>query len=406
MIASSSLFTPINLQTVLSSLVLAGGLYLFLSGFRLLARQYQLLTTSASTIRGAALGLIEIHGKAAGPHIMPAPITGKPCFLYRTTAWRQRKDKRLEWEKVAEETRHVPFFIDDSTGQLLIEPFGADLDLHRDFREEYDQPFLLATTENIPPCVTSFLSRQGIASGSRLRVEEWAIKPDDVIFAAGTLAENPGVKVCPAEVDAVAPASVPREHESSSVRCGSSQIPPPDHAAAHPPAPQVIRLAASASASGSTQMGQQAKIAAALSRAGIANPAAWSSAPGPTTAFEESAPSTTLSVRSPLHLQELRVHEKHLDENQSHHDRPANYRPAEDRRLEDPPRDDHSSPAHFDLAPPFVLMKGADDPFVISFRSRKELVSALAGRCGTMIWGGAALTFFGLYMLGVGSSLP
>ena len=42
-------------------------------------------------------------------------------------------------EKVADETLHAPFFIEDSSGHLLIEPFGADLDLHCDFQQEIDR---------------------------------------------------------------------------------------------------------------------------------------------------------------------------------------------------------------------------------------------------------------------------
>src|SRR5450755_4524798 len=84
--ACLALFIPINYLTILSFIAVAGGLYFFFSGFRLLVRKRLLLSTPASRIHSAALGLIEVNGKAAGPHTMPAPITGKPCFLYRITA--------------------------------------------------------------------------------------------------------------------------------------------------------------------------------------------------------------------------------------------------------------------------------------------------------------------------------
>jgi hypothetical protein len=61
---------------------------------------------------------------------------------------------------------------------------------------------------------------------------------------------------------------------------------------------------------------------------------------------------------------------------------------------------DRSETVGFDLAPSIVLMKGENDPtFVISFRSQKEFVSALAWKSAGMIWGGAAITLLGLYML-------
>jgi hypothetical protein len=140
------------------------------------------------------MGLVEVNGTATGPHTMPAPITGKLCFLYHTTAWQQREGKKQEWEKVADETLHLPFFLDDTTGQLLIEPLGADLDLHRDFREEYATS-IFSSTDDIPPRVRAFLSRQGVASNRPLRIDEYSIKPDDTLFIAGTLTENPGIEV-------------------------------------------------------------------------------------------------------------------------------------------------------------------------------------------------------------------
>src|SRR5260221_3235252 len=193
-----ALFIPINELAILSLLAIAGGLYFFVSGFRLLARRRLLLTTPTSKIRSAALGLVEVNGKAAGPHTMVAPVTGKPCFLYQTTVWQQREGKNVEWDKIADETLHLPFFIDDSTGQLLVEPLGADLDLHRDFREEYVSSFfsssLSSDGDGVPPRVSVFLSRHGIAPARRLPVEDGSIKPEDALFVAGPLTENPATK--------------------------------------------------------------------------------------------------------------------------------------------------------------------------------------------------------------------
>ena len=196
-----SLFISINYLTILSSVAIAGGLYFFFVGFQLLARKRLLLTTPTSRIRSAALGPVEVNGMAAGPYTMSAPITGKSCFLYQTTAWQQREGRKQEWEKVADETLHLPFFIDDSTGQLLIEPLGADLDLHCDYRREFAASSfssgVFSKEDGVPPRVSVFLSRHGIVPGRLLRIEERSIKPEDVLFVAGTLTENPGVQVRP-----------------------------------------------------------------------------------------------------------------------------------------------------------------------------------------------------------------
>jgi hypothetical protein len=364
-----SLFIPINYLTILSSVAIAGGLYFFFVGFHLLERKRLLLSTPTSRIRSAALGLVEINGMAAGPYTMPAPITGKPCFLYQTTAWQQRDGKKQEWEKVADETLHLPFFIDDSTGQLLIEPLGADLDLHHDFREEYGASFFSSNLDDVPPRVSVFLSRHGIVPARRVRIEERSIKPEDALFIAGTLTENPGVQVRPFSLRSDVRTNDSRNDDS---RGDGPRNSAPNNFSEHLAAPQIVKLSGGAAPSTTQEMSQQAKIAAALTRAGITKPSAWSAAGVPyhSVAVEENAPPAPISAHA-----EERRHEAGLPENQL-------------------------KPSDFNLTPPVVLMKGANDPtFVISFRSQKEFVSALAWKSAAMVWGGAAITLLGLYML-------
>ncbi len=67
------------------------GVYLFYRGFRMLQRKRLILNTPASKIRSAAMGLVEISGLATGPYTMAAPITGMPCYYYRTMAWQWQR---------------------------------------------------------------------------------------------------------------------------------------------------------------------------------------------------------------------------------------------------------------------------------------------------------------------------
>lgn len=75
--------------------------------------------------------------------------------------------------------------------------------------------------------------------------------------------------------------SRPRTKQTSSspepISASPSSDSPALHASAQqePSAPQVVRLSLPPIAARSTEMTQQQKVAAALSRAGIANPAAW-----------------------------------------------------------------------------------------------------------------------------------
>lgn len=384
------LLIPIPTLAILSSVAIAGGSYFFVVGFRLLARQRSLLTTPTSKICSIGRGFVEVSGVAAGPCTTLAPITEEPCFLYHTTAWRQRDGAENEWEKVADETMHVPFFIDDSTGQLLIEALGADPELHPRFRGEY-APTLL-DSDDVPLTVSGFLSRHGIDLDRNLRIEERLIKADDALFVAGTIMENPGAQARPFSPRSdvgTDPRNPLREIVRDNVRkpIGNHgwRGPARNHSPEQFPAPEVIRLA-SAAASSTQEMTQQAKIAAALNRASPGNPEAWSLAglPNATVAIKENAPAT-ISARSKIRLPEVRLYEA---------------RPKEDRLKETRPNEAQSSSFDFDLAPPVILMKGSEDPrFVISFHSQQETVGATTWQAAAIVCAGTVIALLGLYML-------
>lgn len=396
-----SLFTPINSLRIVSSIAIASGSYFCFSGFQLLARIRFLLSTPSPKIRKAALGPVEVNGSAVGPHTMSAPITGQACFLYRTTAWRQTPDKKHKWEKVADETLHAPFFIEDSTGHLLIEPFGADLDLPCDFQQEFDQPSAspAARAGHIPLCVSAFLSRHAVASDCRLRVEEQMIKPKDALFIAGTLRKNPGI-----EVYASTPRSKlrPTFHDDdpshdrndirNDVRNPSLPVPTANNVSESVPAPQIIRLAAAAAAAGASashQMGQQAKIAAALTRAGIVKPEVWISTGVAYSRLSDNGASdndtTGKEGLRPIAIATSPRHDSHLHDVRIHDERP---------------REEQFQSTGLNTAPPVVLTQGPNNPtFVISFRSQKAGLRGLAWKCAGMICGGSAMALLGFYML-------
>src|SRR5258708_13483837 len=133
------------------------GIYLFIQGFRLLQRRRLILDTPFSKIRSASMGMVELSGLAVGPYTTIAPVTARPCYCYRTLVWEwKRQGKSDQWVKVAGECMHVPFFLDDNTGRVLVDPRGADLDLPRDFLEEFCHPFF-TTKHPHPPNVPTLL---------------------------------------------------------------------------------------------------------------------------------------------------------------------------------------------------------------------------------------------------------
>ena len=366
------LFIPFNRITLMACFAVAAGIYYFFRGFHLFATSRSLQHVPALSIRGASQGPVAISGMATGPYTLSAPVTGERCFLYQTTVWQQSEPNRsTEWKKVAEETLHLPFFIEDPTGQLLVEPFGAELDLHRDLSQEYGSPMSLSSQDNVPPRVSVFLTRHGITPDRPFRIEERSIQPDTPLFISGTITENPGIPVRPLRqgTDELQ-SDTPRGSDENSVALASR--------------PEIIRLASGAIPSSTLQMTQQGKIAAALTRAGITKPEAWAAAgvpfpgiPAEGLAVDEGTqPTTALTPQASVISASTSANELQND----------GAKP--------------DSAVGFDLNPPVVLMKAQDGPpFMISCHSQPEVVHSLGWKSVFMVVGGAGLTVLGLYVL-------
>jgi hypothetical protein len=93
-------------------------------------------------------------------------------------------DQTLEGQ--ANETLFAPFFVEDETGRIMIDPRGAQLDLPC----EYDEA---VSGYSMSQCTRRFLRRHGLSTSGDTRVSEYAIKPGDSLLAFGTLAENRGL---------------------------------------------------------------------------------------------------------------------------------------------------------------------------------------------------------------------
>lgn len=343
------------------------GVYLFYSGFRMLQRRRLILDTPASKIRSASMGLVEVSGLAAGPYTIPAPVTGVPCYFYRTIAWQLKQAGRnKEWEKVAEESLHVPFFLDDNTGRVLVNPQGAELDIHRDFHEEFSGSFF-GSHDDVPANVAMFLARHGVANDRKLKVDEYCIKPKNALFVVGTLTPNPGLEVTATPVETEVASTIEANRLNLNLPAGMAKK--IDQAKAsgasitvqrtvvvktihEGTSQEVIRLSSDAKPGSAAEMTQQGKIAAALTKAGITSPAAW--------AVAGAAMGT-----APGHSNGGAV---------------------------------ATGEADFDPRPAVVLMKGSHNPaFFISWRSQREVLQSLGWKSTAMIWGGPAVTLTCLY---------
>ncbi len=150
-------FDPVSLATEPALWAAAGivvGLYMFFRGFGLLRRKLLIQSVPSSTVRSAALGLVELSGTATGPYSVISPLSKTECYFYRAILPRHGD---------CQETLCVPFFLDDGTGKLLIDPRGAETDFEPSFSEDVEW--------DSAPC----------------------IRANDRLFVTGTLQDNPAI---------------------------------------------------------------------------------------------------------------------------------------------------------------------------------------------------------------------
>jgi hypothetical protein len=150
----------------------------FVRGFRLLQRKRLIMDIPRSTIRSAALGPIEISGKAVGPYTLVAPISRSDCLYYRVAVPSNPKGEQKNW-KMRELC--APLFLDDGTGKVMIYPAHCDLQIEAsEPREDYGKV-------GLAPAGLRF-------GGDAEFPEEYCIRPGDQLFVLGDLQENPWAK--------------------------------------------------------------------------------------------------------------------------------------------------------------------------------------------------------------------
>ncbi len=168
-----------------------GGVFLFFDGFRKLRYKRLILDTPLSKIHSASVGLVEVCGDPVGPRTLSAPVTGDPCYYYRVQVWQweeQDSGKSHSWKLRLDENSYVPFFLEDATGRLLIDPQNAEMELHPSFVNIVGASFF--QTRDMPENIRHFMLMRGFVPYDRIKIEEHIIRPGYPLFVFGTLGEN------------------------------------------------------------------------------------------------------------------------------------------------------------------------------------------------------------------------
>src|SRR3989442_15124456 len=84
------------------------------------------------------MGLVQVHGKAKGEELVESPVTRTPCLFYRVDIerWQSNSKGGGSWSHYKTGASGVKFYVEDATGQGLVEARGAEDDLMQTARRE------------------------------------------------------------------------------------------------------------------------------------------------------------------------------------------------------------------------------------------------------------------------------
>ncbi len=163
------------------------GVYGFFWGFKRLRRCRLIENIPTSTVRGMAMGLVELYGRAVQRIPLKSPLNQVDCVYYKYLVEKYvRSGKNGHWQKISSgDSSHVLFYLQDDTGRTLIDPARAELFIARDFC------FETGLGRSIPGTIVEFMDGQSLAyrtifGNHQLRFQEWVVRPQENVYVLGS----------------------------------------------------------------------------------------------------------------------------------------------------------------------------------------------------------------------------
>lgn len=152
--------------------------------------------TPTSKVRSAAAGLVELFGRALCKDDMKSPVSLAKSAYWRLHGEYYKSGKHGGWRTIFQRSSSTPFYLEDDTGKMLIDPKGAEIDIPQDFQctgHISDKGFLgiipqqqldkkvLDLIERDPEIGNSFRAH----SGRQFRITEYYIAEGDPLYVFG-----------------------------------------------------------------------------------------------------------------------------------------------------------------------------------------------------------------------------
>ncbi|MBI5629725.1 MAG: hypothetical protein HY921_02440 [Elusimicrobia bacterium] len=168
-----------NFKLMLYALV--GGPAAVAWGLDSIRRKRLIENTPTSKVRSAAMGLVELSGRARRKFELLDPISRLPCCWWKSVVQEfVESGKNSHWRDIREICSPGLFYLEDETGRVLIDAHGAELTA-----EEY----VLHITDSNWPRLAPVLMTWGVSSGpgSKMRVKQQTVYEMNPLYVLGEL---------------------------------------------------------------------------------------------------------------------------------------------------------------------------------------------------------------------------
>ena len=171
-------------------ILLFGGLYMFYVSLKNLKLKRLIENIPTSRMRSVAMGLAELKGKIeVNNKILEDPFDKKKCVFWRVhIEERVKRGKHGKWITRHKAKDHVPFYISDESGSVLVKLKGANMD---DVRRDSQYETALLFSEKLPLNVQNYCNKnrirfRGVFGGKkRMRCRITYLEPNDNIYVLG-----------------------------------------------------------------------------------------------------------------------------------------------------------------------------------------------------------------------------
>ncbi|NQT18158.1 MAG: hypothetical protein HQ592_00530 [Planctomycetes bacterium] len=191
---------------IICSVAAVVGIGIFFYGFNRMHRYRMIQDTPTSKVRSIAMGLVEIYARAVPERCMQTAYSSIDCVYYKYVIKEYRrhgsgKHTSYRWDRLESDEMLIPFFAADETGQVYVDPTGAEFNLR--VKKLYLQKAGLGSllslilpgrrTEDselieLDPEESGFFRMYSV--GDR-KYFEYFIEPDEQMYVLGTAANSP-----------------------------------------------------------------------------------------------------------------------------------------------------------------------------------------------------------------------